>query len=102
LPKTLDPQSLVAAVHHMLLGETYTPLDFLETGESEAEGPVRLTPRETDVLVGILHGKSNKEIARDLDIQEVTVKLHLKTLSRKLGAKNRTHAAMIARDMGLT
>jgi DNA-binding NarL/FixJ family response regulator len=54
------------------------------------------------VLVGILHGKSNKEIARDLDIQEVTVKLHLKTLSRKLGAKNRTHAAMIARDMGLS
>jgi len=102
LPKTLDPQSLVAAVHHMLLGETYAPLDFLEAGEDEAEGPVRLTPRETDVLVGILHGKSNKEIARDLEIQEVTVKLHLKTLSRKLGAKNRTHAAMIARDMGLS
>ncbi|EAQ26609.1 response regulator transcription factor [Roseovarius sp. 217] len=102
LPKTLDPQSLVAAVHHMLLGETYTPLDFLESGDTEAEGKVHLTPRETDVLVGVLDGKSNKEIARDLDIQEVTVKLHLKTLSRKLGAKNRTQAAMIARDMGLT
>ena len=42
-----------------------------------------------------------KEIARDLELQEVTVKLHVKTLSRKLGARNRTHAAMIARDEGL-
>jgi DNA-binding NarL/FixJ family response regulator len=35
-------------------------------------------------------------------LQEVTVKLHVKTLSRKLGAKNRTHAAMIARDAGMS
>jgi len=99
LPKTLDPQSLIAAVHHMLVGEIYAPLDFLEEDAPIVEGP-RLTPRERDVLVGVSEGKSNKEIARDLDIQEVTVKLHLKTLSRKLGAKNRTHAAMLARDMG--
>ncbi len=46
-------------------------------------------------------GYEYKEIARDLDLQEVTVKLHVKTLSRKLGARNRTHVAMIARDKGL-
>ncbi|SLN10726.1 Response regulator UvrY [Roseovarius litorisediminis] len=101
LPKTLAPQSLVAAVRHMLSGETYMPLDFLTKIEPD-DGRINLTPREKDVLLGISEGKSNKEIARDLDIQEVTVKLHLKTLSRKLGAKNRTHAAMLARDMGLT
>jgi two-component system nitrate/nitrite response regulator NarL len=50
------------------------------------------------VLRGICDGKSNKEIARDCSLQEVTVKMHVKTLSRKLGARNRTHAAMIARD----
>jgi DNA-binding NarL/FixJ family response regulator len=50
------------------------------------------------VLRGLCAGKSNKEIARDHDLQEVTVKLHVSTLSRKLGARNRTHAAMIARD----
>jgi DNA-binding NarL/FixJ family response regulator len=60
-----------------------------------------LTRREMDVLRGIREGKSNKEIARDLEVQEVTIKLHVKTLSRKLGARNRTHAAMIARDAGL-
>jgi DNA-binding NarL/FixJ family response regulator len=54
-----------------------------------------------DVLRGICAGQSNKEIARVLDLQEVTVKLHVKTMSRKLGAKNRTHAAMLARDRKL-
>ena len=60
-----------------------------------------LTTREQQVLAGICQGKSNKEIARDHDLQEVTVKLHVKTLSRKLNARNRTHAAMIARDRNL-
>ncbi|QGX98390.1 DNA-binding response regulator [Roseovarius faecimaris] len=100
LPKTLAPVDMVAAVHAMLAGEVYLPIDFL-AGRGGTPMIVSLTPRETDVLQGIVEGKSNKEIARDLDIQEVTVKLHLKTLSRKLGARNRTHAAMLARDQGL-
>jgi len=101
LPKTLAPMSLVTAVRHMVLGETYMPMDFLTEAGLE-DGRVVLTPREQDVLRGVAEGKSNKEIARDLTIQEVTVKLHVKTLSRKLGARNRTHAAMLGRDMGLT
>ena len=100
LPKTLAPESLVSAVRHMLSGEVYMPLDFLKDAETP-DIDVKLTPRERDVLQGITEGKSNKEIARDLDIQEVTVKLHVKTLSRKLGARNRTHAAMLGRDLGL-
>lgn len=100
LPKTLSPLDMVGAVREMLSGEVYLPVEFL-TRSSRASDMVNLTPRETDVLRGISDGKSNKEIARDLDIQEVTVKLHLKTLSRKLGARNRTHAAMLARDQGL-
>lgn len=100
LPKTLAPQSLVSAVRHILTGEVYMPLEFLNDENSD-QLDVNLTPRERDVLLGITEGKSNKEIARDLDIQEVTVKLHVKTLSRKLGARNRTHAAMLGRDLGL-
>ncbi|MCA3543812.1 MAG: response regulator transcription factor, partial [Rhodobacter sp.] len=60
-----------------------------------------LTPRELDVLRRLCRGMANKEIARDLDLQEVTVKLHVKTLYRKINARNRTHAAMIAREAGL-
>jgi DNA-binding NarL/FixJ family response regulator len=54
-----------------------------------------------DVLKGLTEGKSNKEIARDLDIREPTVKLHVKTLYRKIGVANRTQAALIAKEQGL-
>lgn len=100
LPKTLAPLDMVAAVREMLDGDVYMPVEFL-SDPSKGGLSITLTPRELDVLRGISHGHSNKEIARDLEIQEVTVKLHLKTLSRKLGARNRTHAAMLARDQGL-
>jgi DNA-binding NarL/FixJ family response regulator len=61
----------------------------------------KLTERELQVLEGLTQGLSNKEIARQLDIQEPTVKLHMKTLYRKVGAANRTQAALIAREAGL-
>ena len=96
VPKTLGSRNLVAAVKAMLAGEVFAPVSLIQKG---SEG--LLSPRELDVLRGICAGKSNKEIARDHGLQEVTVKLHVKTMSRKLAAKNRTHAAMIARDRKL-
>lgn len=96
IPKTLAARTLLTAARFMAAGEIYAPVDFMQSKPEEGAGP--LTKRETDVLRGICEGKSNKEIARDYDLQEVTVKLHVKTLSRKLNARNRTHAAMIARD----
>lgn len=100
VPKTLSPSNMVGAIAAMTTGQIYLP-DSIAPSRPLSASPVRLTPRETDVLRGLIDGKSNKEIARDLDIQEVTVKLHVKTLSRKLNARNRTHAAMVARDLGL-
>lgn len=99
IPKTLSARSLLTAARFMAAGEIYAPVDFMQ--QSERRGNGTLTRRELEVLRGICDGKANKEIARDLDLQEVTVKLHVKTLSRKLEARNRTHAAMIARDRGL-
>jgi DNA-binding NarL/FixJ family response regulator len=61
----------------------------------------QLSARELDVLKLLCRGMANKEIARELDLQEPTVKLHVKTLYRKIDAKNRTHAAMIAKGAGL-
>ncbi len=58
-----------------------------------------LTPREMDVLEQLIEGKSNKEIAAVLDLQVVTVKLHMKGILRKLGAANRTHAVKIVHDL---
>ena len=101
LPKTLPARTLVNAVRFMAMGETYAPVDFLTDIQDDAEvNPLvnKLSQRELQVLEQLCDGKSNKEIARELGIQEATVKLHMKTLYRKIGATNRTHAAMIARD----
>lgn len=103
LPKTLSAKSLINAIRFMAMGEQYAPLDFMRAGEEAESHPLAdvLSPRELQVLEGLTHGKSNKEIARDLDIREPTVKLHVKTLYRKIGASNRTQAAMIAKEQGL-
>lgn len=104
LPKTLPAKSLANAVRFMAMGEQYAPLDFMTQHEDEAaQNPLaeKLSKRELQVLHGLCEGKSNKEIARDLDLMEPTVKLHVKTLYRKIGAANRTQAAILAKDAGL-
>lgn len=103
VPKTLPAKSMINAVRFMAMGEQYAPIDFMTAVD---EAPInllaeKLSPRELQVLKGLTEGKPNKEIARDLDLQEATVKLHVKTLYRKVGAANRTQAAMIAREAGL-
>ncbi|MEM1074546.1 MAG: response regulator transcription factor, partial [Pseudomonadota bacterium] len=103
LPKTMAAKSMVNAVKFMAMGETYVPLDFMNAVEEETDVPMakQLSERELQVLGGLCKGLSNKEIARDLGLQEVTIKLHVKTLCRKIEAKNRTHAAMLAKEAGL-
>jgi len=110
LPKTLSGKALVSAIHLILTGERFMPVSVYETvggGEDETalgtvRAPVSFTKRERDVLAYLFKGLSNKEIARALDLQEVTVKLHVRGLCRKLNAKNRTQAVLNARDMGIT
>ncbi len=101
MPKTLGSRNMVSAIRLMIAGNTFLPLGVFPEEPQEGPDGFQLSRREADVLRGICEGKSNKEIARDHDLQEVTVKLHVKTLGRKLGARNRTHAAMIARDYRL-
>jgi len=103
VPKSLPAKSFVNAVKFMAMGEQYAPLDFMTAVDDTPSNPLaeNLTERELQVLEGLTKGLSNKEIARNLDIQEPTVKLHMKTLYRKVGAANRTQAALIAREAGL-
>jgi DNA-binding NarL/FixJ family response regulator len=58
--------------------------------------PGGLTSRQREVLDCLRLGRSNKQIARDLDMQEATVKVHIRQIMRKLGVRNRTQAALEA------
>jgi len=103
LPKTMGAKSLINAVRFMAAGDVYAPVKFMTEDSNEELNPLAkgLSARELQVLGGLCQGLANKEIARDLELQEVTIKLHVKTLCRKLNAKNRTHAAMMAKEAGL-
>ena len=103
IPKSLATKSLVNAVKLMAMGEQYAPIEFMTAPEVSSNIPLaaKLTERELQALEGLTAGKSKKEIARDLDIKEPTVKLDVKKLYRMVGASNRTQAALIAREAGL-
>lgn len=105
-PKTLNGAALVSAVRLVLAGERFVPsTDHAGNGVDgearvEDEATSSLTTRERQVLDLLTKGMSNKEIARQLELQEVTIKLHVRGICRKLGAKNRTQAALRAVAIG--
>lgn len=105
LPKLLGGEAMISALRLMLSGERYLPSFILEAdgtmGDMRPPQAMHLTEREGQVLRHISMGLSNKEIARELGIQEVTVKLHVKALFRKLQVTNRTQAARRAIELGL-
>jgi DNA-binding NarL/FixJ family response regulator len=69
-------------------------------GEHSAGAPGHpLTYRETEVIALVCEGKSNKEIARALYISLDTAKAHLTSIMHKLGARNRTEAALAWKEM---
>jgi len=64
----------------------------------ETDGHALLTPRELDVLAALAEGMTNKAIARRLNISLHTVKFHVESLFRKLGARTRTEAVAKASE----
>lgn len=120
IPKTLRGQALANAIQLVLAGEKYLPSsilnDFNETGSYSSDGEARsaggfgregdfarLTPREREVLALLSEGRPNKDIARHLDLREITVKYHLKNIYRKLNVSNRAQAVKMAlEDMART
>jgi DNA-binding NarL/FixJ family response regulator len=60
-----------------------------------------LTPMQLKVLLAVLDGQLNKQIAYRLDISEATVKVHMTAIMRKLDVRTRTQAALVARSLGI-
>ena len=103
IPKTATGQHLAHAVELLLAGGTSVPADLLlpEEDDQRPNGLAALTARELDVLKGVARGLSNKEIGLELNLAEVTVKLHLSGVFRKIGVRNRAEAAVLATKHGL-
>jgi DNA-binding NarL/FixJ family response regulator len=111
IPKSLSEDEIAKALEMMLAGHIFVP-PFMAVAPARvspayAEAPpaapvpppAALTPRQRDVLGHILEGRSNKDIARQLDIAEGTVKIHLAALFAHFGAHNRTELATRAQRM---
>ncbi|HWY62434.1 MAG TPA: response regulator transcription factor [Rhizomicrobium sp.] len=103
IPKTATGDHLAHALQMLLAGGTSVPADMLfdEAGGDASTGwQDLLTQRERDVLRGVVRGLSNKEIGRELNLAEVTIKLHLRGVFRKMGARGRADAAVMATRAG--
>jgi len=102
LPKTASAAVLAAALQVIAAGGTYVPTEYA-VGAAAARAPANaaLTRRESEVLSLLVRGRSNKEIGRVLELQEITVKLHVRSIFRKLKVRNRVEAVHAAARLGL-
>lgn len=106
LLKDMEPEQLVDALAAVVDGETVVAPEMtsvlakvVKGGVLESGRPARfssLTPREFEILRHLAEGQSNKEIARDLGITDGTVKLHVRSILRKLEVRSRVEAAVLA------
>jgi DNA-binding NarL/FixJ family response regulator len=106
VPKSASRQVLVDAIRIIMEGGTYMPapaMAALRSAQASQAVPEAganrddLTSRQQRVLTLLAEGFSNKHIARDLDISEITVKAHVSAILKKLGVANRVQAALEAR-----
>ncbi|MBF0324400.1 MAG: response regulator transcription factor [Alphaproteobacteria bacterium] len=116
IPKTVSGAAMVNALRLVLSGEKYLPSStFFETpGGLNGMPPSpnfcrpngvpapfdKLSKREAEILLLLVEGRTNKEIAIALDLQEITIKVHLRNVYRKIGAANRAQAVRIAMSSG--
>jgi DNA-binding NarL/FixJ family response regulator len=101
LPREADARQIDAAIRAVAAGLVVRVPVARESGFGamrESDGHALLTPRELEVLAALAEGMTNKAIARRLDISLHTVKFHVESLFRKLGARTRTEAVAKAAE----
>ena len=107
LLKDMEPDDLIRALNDIVNGQTVVAPELTmvlakavkgDTLETQSEDNVfaELTPREGEILCLLAEGQSNKIIAHNLGISDGTVKLHVKSILRKLSVRSRVEAAVIA------
>jgi DNA-binding NarL/FixJ family response regulator len=104
IPTSVECEVAIAALRLIGAGGTFVPANALRAAtpkhdpslEGERWHALALTPRELSVIDLLREGKPNKLIAAQLEMQESTVKVHVRNILKKLRATNRTHAASVA------
>jgi len=100
--KTQPLDQLVDRLRYVMSGEIYVPPILATLGGvrgSPRATALELSDRQLQVLGALVEGKSNKEIAKALNVAEGTVKAHLAALFKTLGASNRAHAAALGKRL---
>jgi two-component system nitrate/nitrite response regulator NarL len=106
LLRKINSDALIKSLDLLMLGLAVFPsmVSRVLGGPGERDGeqpqayvPRRLSDREVAILRCLMRGEANKVIARQFDITEATVKVHIKAILRKIRAQNRTQAAVWAR-----
>jgi two-component system, NarL family, nitrate/nitrite response regulator NarL len=111
LLKTVSADALHQSLQLVLLGEKVFPTDLAHlltsdrmaarNGTAQGGHVNGLSDREIQILGCLRNGAQNKQIARDLQIADGTVKVHLKSILKKIGVQNRTQAALWALGQGM-
>ena len=100
IPKTAPREALLAALQRIAAGGIYVPPETVAEGAAR-RAEVELTVRQRDVLHLLLKGLPNKLIARQLEISDNTVKLHVRAVFAALGVHSRTQAVIASSRLGL-
>ena len=112
--KSAPKEALIEAIAKALEGERYVPKYLIESVAEvarvfdEVDSGVNVeiiaelsTDRQFDILSCISRGHSNKQIARELELSENTVKVHVSAMLKSLGLSNRTQAGILGQKLGL-
>lgn len=109
LLKNIDTDFLLQSIARAAAGESVMSPQMASKLARVVRAPVRsasaaasqLSPREREIIGKLVHGSSNKEIARQLGLAESTVKIHVQGILRKLQLSSRVQAAVYAVEHGL-
>ncbi|MGH2852599.1 MAG: LuxR C-terminal-related transcriptional regulator [Solirubrobacteraceae bacterium] len=93
LLKSYSTEDIRAAIAYTATGRTVLPAGWQQVVASHPARPQGLSPRHRQILALIARGRSNEEIARDLNLSPNTIKFHIRALYSRMGVRNRVEAA---------
>jgi DNA-binding NarL/FixJ family response regulator len=97
ISKSATKPEMERAIRSVLAGDVYGPADV--HGQPPPQPAEALSPRQRAVLELLARGRSNRQIASDLNVEEFTVKAHISAILRKLNVKSRLEAVVVSKSI---